>query len=147
MTSLNKQRGSEMKTIKSLILSTVVIAISSAVGAQGMDPSMMQQYPGGMTPQQIQQMQQQRMQNGMPMGDPGTMPMYQQNMPMMDSQRNQMMMDPVMRKNMMQYRQACMSGQGGMMHHQMMQHMTQMEQRLDKIEAMLAELIKLQKSK
>jgi hypothetical protein len=143
MTSLNKQRENKMKTLKNLILSSVVIAVSSTVVAQGMDPSMMQQYPGGMTPDQ---MQQQRMQNGMPMGGPGMMQMHQQNMPMMD---------PVMRKNMMQYRHGYMGNQDGMMNHQNMQgmmqmrqqHMRQMEQRLDKIEAMLTELLEIQKSK
>jgi len=129
MTSFNNQRENKMKTIKSLIFSTVVVAVSSTAGAQGMDPSMMQQYSGGMTPQQMQQMQQQRMQNGMPMGGQGMMPMQQ--------------------------RHGCMAGQGGMMNHQKMQgmmqmrqqHMSQMEQRLDKIEAMLAELLQLQKRK
>lgn len=144
-----------MKTLHRLISGTALIAVISTAAAQGMDPSMMQQYPGGMTPEQMQQMHQQRMQGGgMPM-DPDMMPMHQQNMPMMDSQRQQMMMDPVMRKNMMQYRQGGMPQQGGMMNPQMMQgmmqmrqqHMDDMERRLEKIEAMLAELLQLQKAK
>ena len=78
------------------------------------------------------------------------------NMPMMGGAGNrEMMMDPMMRQNMMEKRQQMM-GQGmhgGRMNPQMMQgmmqmrqqHMDNMDQRLSRIEALLAELVAQQR--
>ncbi len=129
-----------MITLMKYTISAAFLIFASTLSAQGMNPSMMQQ-------------------QGMPMGTPGMMPMNPQNMPMSDSQRYEMMMgqgnygmmmDPSMRNNMMQYPHG--NGmQRHMMNPQMMQmrqqHMNELTQRLERIEALLNELVQSQKAK
>lgn len=159
-----------MKAINILTTSALLLISSTGWAQQGnpqnMDSSTMpmsgyMQHGPAMSPQQMEEMRQQRMQRQEMMMDSvmrqNMMQMRQQRMaeggymPMMGGRNGQMMMDPVMRQNMMQMRQQQMGQgmQGGMMNPQMMQmrqeHMNRMEQRLANIESLLQQLVEQQK--
>lgn len=141
-----------MNTFKLISTATLAMAISSTAWAQGAepdadysaapdDPMMMQQMPwmkGGMR-REMMQHRQQMMSDGY-------------GMPGRGGYRG-MMMDPEMHRNMMQRRQSDGGMPGGMKNPRMMQnmmsmrqqHMQQMEKRLANIEALLEELVELQK--
>lgn len=151
-----------MKTLINYTVSAVVLMATATASAQGMNPSMMQQQGMPMSPNNMPMSDAQRYEMMMdPVMRENMMKMRQQRMaegqymPMMGQGNYGMMMDPTMRENMRQYSQQGNGMQGGMMNPQMMQnmmqmrqqHMNQIQQRLDKIESMLAELLEMQKGK
>jgi len=134
----------DMQVLKPMTTSVIVTLLSTTfwvqANAQTVDPAGMPMDPAVM--QNMMQMRQQQMQSG------------QGGMPMMGGGNN-MMMDPAIRQNMMQMHQQKMGSgmHGGMKNPQMMQnmmqmrqqHMNKMEQRLDRIESKLNELLDLQR--
>ena len=155
-----------MKTSSKLTTAAIALVISSTGWAQGypqnMDPAMMQEYmrnSDARNQQMMQQMRQQRMQNGMQMNPEmmqNMMQMRQQNMgqggmPMMGGNEG-MMMHPNMMQPGDQKGEHCQhDGKKGheMKHnkHLKQQHMANVEQRLQNIEARLDELVELMKQK